>query len=128
VVALLFPQIFPASFRSAEGTVGVYFEAATVIVTLVLLGQMLEQRALDCGWSSGRSFTGPSYSREALLALLEFKIRTAGKTHDALDSQSEIIALRAVIEGRSIDQVKIVLRRTYLKSNDNGIDGTISHT
>lgn len=45
VVALLFPWIFPASFRSENGTVGVYFEAAAVIVTLVLLGQMLEQRA-----------------------------------------------------------------------------------
>jgi P-type Cu+ transporter len=45
VVATLFPQIFPASFREKDGGVGVYFEAAAVIVTLVLLGQVLELRA-----------------------------------------------------------------------------------
>jgi Cu+-exporting ATPase len=45
VVAALFPQIFPASFRNAAGEVAVYFEAAAVIVTLVLLGQVLELRA-----------------------------------------------------------------------------------
>lgn len=45
VVATLFPQIFPASFRSMDGGVPVYFEAAAVITTLVLLGQVLELRA-----------------------------------------------------------------------------------
>jgi Cu+-exporting ATPase len=64
VVALLFPDIFPASFRSESGTVGVYFEAAAVIVTLVLLGQMLEQRA--------RSRTGA-----AIKALLGLAPKTA---------------------------------------------------
>ncbi|HXV13970.1 MAG TPA: copper-translocating P-type ATPase [Candidatus Krumholzibacteria bacterium] len=44
VVAALVPQIFPASFREG-GVVAVYFEAAAVIVTLVLLGQVLELRA-----------------------------------------------------------------------------------
>src|SRR5215472_1243604 len=45
VVATFFPQIFPASFRSMEGTAPVYFEAAAVITALVLLGQVLELRA-----------------------------------------------------------------------------------
>jgi P-type Cu+ transporter len=45
VVATLFPQIFPASFRDMQGAVPVYFEAAAVITTLVLLGQVLELRA-----------------------------------------------------------------------------------
>ena len=45
VAATLFPQIFPASFHEKDGAVGVYFEAAAVIVTLVLLGQVLELRA-----------------------------------------------------------------------------------
>ena len=43
--AALAPGLFPASFRMPEGGVPVYFEAAAVIVTLVLLGQMLELRA-----------------------------------------------------------------------------------
>lgn len=45
VIALLVPQIFPDQFRNHYDTVYVYFEAATVILTLVLLGQLLEARA-----------------------------------------------------------------------------------
>ena len=45
VVAALLPGIFPASFRNEAGEVAVYFEAAAVIVTLILLGQVLELRA-----------------------------------------------------------------------------------
>ncbi len=45
VFGLLFPDFFPAQFKTATGTVHVYFEAATVILTLVLLGQVLEARA-----------------------------------------------------------------------------------
>ncbi|MCJ7757962.1 MAG: copper ion binding protein, partial [Gillisia sp.] len=45
VFGLLFPNLFPAQFKTEMGTVHVYFEAATVILTLVLLGQLLEARA-----------------------------------------------------------------------------------
>src|SRR3546814_5003537 len=45
VLALLFPGFFPDQFKTHAGTVYVYFEAATVILTLVLLGQLLEARA-----------------------------------------------------------------------------------
>src|ERR1700723_525650 len=45
VIAVLFPQVFPAAFRGAHGEVPVYFEAAAAITTLVLLGQVLELRA-----------------------------------------------------------------------------------
>jgi len=45
VLATFFPQIFPASFRGIDGAAPVYFEAAAVITTLVLLGQVLELRA-----------------------------------------------------------------------------------
>jgi P-type Cu+ transporter len=45
IIAQTFPGIFPVSFRGPEGKVGVYFEAAAVIVTLVLLGQVLELKA-----------------------------------------------------------------------------------
>jgi Cu+-exporting ATPase len=45
VVATVFPQIFPVSFRGIDGGAPVYFEAAAVITTLVLLGQVLELRA-----------------------------------------------------------------------------------
>jgi Cu+-exporting ATPase len=45
VVATIFPQVFPASFRDMRGAVPVYFEAAAVITALVLLGQVLELNA-----------------------------------------------------------------------------------
>jgi Cu+-exporting ATPase len=45
LVATIFPQVFPASFRDASGAPPVYFEAAAIITTLVLLGQVLELRA-----------------------------------------------------------------------------------
>lgn len=59
LVATLFPDIFPPSFRGNAGEVAVYFEAAAVIVTLVLLGQVLELKA--------RSQTGAAI--KALLGL-----------------------------------------------------------
>jgi Cu+-exporting ATPase len=55
VVATVAPDLFPASFRAHGGEVGVYFEAASVIVVLVLLGQVLELRA--------RSRTGAAIRR-----------------------------------------------------------------
>lgn len=64
IVAVVFPHIFPDGFRDAEGHVGVYFEAAAVIVTLVLLGQVMELRA--------RERTG-----SAIKALLDMAAKTA---------------------------------------------------
>lgn len=69
VVALLIPQNFPPAFRGHDGLVAVYFEAAAVIVTLVLLGQVLELRA--------RGRTGA-----AIRALLGLAPKTARKVND----------------------------------------------
>src|SRR3546814_12271677 len=54
LVATTAPGIFPPQFRGHEGEVGVYFEAAAIIVTLVLLGQVLALR--------GREQTGGAHS------------------------------------------------------------------
>jgi Cu+-exporting ATPase len=67
LAATLAPGIFPASFRGEGGAVAVYFEAAAVIVALVLLGQVLELRA--------RSRTGA-----AIKALLGLAPKTARRT------------------------------------------------
>ncbi|WP_395612230.1 heavy metal translocating P-type ATPase [Allosphingosinicella sp.] len=64
VIGAVAPQIFPVSFRTMHGGVGLYFEAAAVIVTLVLLGQVLELRA--------RERTG-----SAIRALLDLAPKTA---------------------------------------------------
>ncbi len=69
VVAHLFPGFFPASFRNAAGEVGVYFEAAAVITTLVLLGEVLQLQA--------RSRTGA-----AIKALLGLAPKTARRLKD----------------------------------------------
>jgi Cu+-exporting ATPase len=78
-VAALMPDIFPAAFRDADGHVAVYFEAAAVIVTLVLLGQVLELRA--------RSQTGA-----AIRALLGLAPKTARKVHaDGTESDVDLV-------------------------------------
>ncbi len=69
VVAALAPEIFPPSFRDASGQVGVYFEAAAAITTLVLLGQVMELRA--------RSRTGAAI--RALLGLAPKTARLVGE-------------------------------------------------
>jgi P-type Cu+ transporter len=58
VVATMAPGIFPESFRAADGTVAVYFEAAAVIIALVLLGQVLELRARSRTSSAIRALLG----------------------------------------------------------------------
>lgn len=58
VVATLAPQLFPASFRTMGGQVAVYFEAAAVIVSLTLLGQILELKARSETGAAIRSLLG----------------------------------------------------------------------
>jgi Cu+-exporting ATPase len=55
VAAVVIPEMFPASFRNPDGSVAVYFESAAVIVTLVLVGQVLELRARERTGSAIRS-------------------------------------------------------------------------
>ncbi|MEN6467371.1 MAG: copper-translocating P-type ATPase [Smithella sp.] len=75
LIGVLFPYLFPATMRTAEGTVGVYFEAASVIVVLILLGQMLELRA--------RSRTGTAIKKLLGLApKTARKIDTKGNEND----------------------------------------------
>jgi len=81
MVAALLPGIFPESFRDEEGMVGTYFEAAAVIVTLVLLGQVLELRA--------RSKTGA-----ALKALLGLAPKTARRISDGKEEDVHLEHVR----------------------------------
>jgi Cu+-exporting ATPase len=72
VVGALAPELFPSAFRDMHGSVGLYFEAAAVIVTLVLLGQVLELRA--------REQTG-----SAIRALLNLAPKTAHRVEDGVE-------------------------------------------
>ena len=84
VVATLFPDIFPPSFYGHSGTVAVYFEAAAIITTLVLLGQVLELRAR-------------SQTSSAIKALLGLSPKTARLIHD--DGREEDVPLDRVQVG-----------------------------
>jgi Cu+-exporting ATPase len=84
LVAALAPEVFPASFRDHEGQVPLYFEAAAVIVTLVLLGQVLELRA--------RSQTG-----SAIRALLDLAPKRARRLR--AEGGDEDVALENVVPG-----------------------------
>ncbi len=83
-IAAVAPGIFPEAFRDATGEVGVYFEAAVVIVALILLGQVLELRA--------RSQTG-----SAIQKLLGLAPKTARRLRD--DGSEEDIPLEHVHVG-----------------------------
>jgi P-type Cu+ transporter len=83
VVATLAPQWFPAAFRGADG-VAVYFEAAAVIIVLVLLGQILELRARD--QTSG-----------AIRALLDLAPKTARRVN--ADGSETEVAVDAIMVG-----------------------------
>src|SRR5215471_1477430 len=84
VIAALLPGIFPASFRTHSGAVAVYFEAAAVITTLVLLGQVLELRAR-------------SQTSSAIKALLGLAPKTARRLRD--DGSEEDVPLDHVQPG-----------------------------
>ena len=83
-VATVAPDIFPAGFREADGSVAVYFEAAAVITVLVLLGQVLELRA--------RERTGG-----AIRALLDLAPTIAHRLDES--GAEEDVALDAVLVG-----------------------------
>ncbi|MBI1866891.1 MAG: cadmium-translocating P-type ATPase [Methylocystis sp.] len=84
VVATLFPFVFPPAFRGVDGAVAIYFEAAAVIIVLVLLGQVLELRA--------REQTGG-----AIRALLDLAPKTARRLR--ADGSDEEVALEVVAVG-----------------------------
>ena len=87
LVAALAPGIFPPSFRTADGSVPVYFEPAAVIVTLVLLGQVLELRAR-------------SQTSSAIRALLDLAPKRARLVRD--DGTESDIALEEVVPGNRL--------------------------
>ena len=88
VIALIVPAIFPPTFRGADGVVAVYFEAAAVIVALVLLGQVLELGAR-------------SETNAAIRALLHLAPKTARRIRDGAE---EDVAIESIVVG---DQLRV---------------------
>jgi Cu+-exporting ATPase len=135
VVATVAPQVFPAAFRDHHNAVATYFESAAVIVTLVLLGQVLELRARE--QTSG-----------AIRALLGLAPKTARRITDHGDEDVAIDAIAkgdrlrvrpgesvpvdgVVVEGRSsVDESMVTGESmpTTKGSGDRVIGGTVNRS
>ncbi|WP_246054381.1 MULTISPECIES: heavy metal translocating P-type ATPase [Antarcticibacterium] len=83
VAAMLFPDVLPAQFKTDQGTVYVYYEVATIILTLVLLGQVLEARA-------------HSKTNSAIKELLKLAPSKATKI---IDGKEKIVAIDSIEKG-----------------------------
>ncbi|HBI16134.1 MAG TPA: copper-transporting ATPase [Desulfobulbaceae bacterium] len=97
VIGVLFPAIFPDAMRGHDGAVGVYFEAAAVIVTLILLGQVLELKA--------RSQTGAAI--KALLGLAPKTARKINENGSEIDIPLEHVQLGDVLRIRPGEKVPV---------------------
>ncbi|WLP95502.1 copper-translocating P-type ATPase [Psychrobacter sp. M13] len=107
IVATFFPNIFPNSFRDASGQVGVYYEAAAVIVTLVLLGQVLELKAR-------------SQTSGAIRALLELAPPTARRVDE--NGEEIEVSLDEVVSGDKLrvrPGEKLPVDGTVIDGNSN---------
>jgi Cu+-exporting ATPase len=134
VVAVIAPGIFPQSFRR-DGEIGFYFEAAAVITTLVLLGQLIEAKA--------RSRTG-----QAIKALLGLAAKTAHRIRDSREEEvptneiqkGDVLRVRpgeklpidgVIVEGKSnIDESMITGEPMPVNKgpNDRVIGATVNQT
>ncbi|WP_242093788.1 heavy metal translocating P-type ATPase [Aestuariivivens sediminicola] len=96
VIGLLFPNVFPDQFKTDAGNVHVYFEAATVILTLVLLGQLLEARA-------------HSKTNSAVKALLNLAPNKATRVIDGEDVEVDIslIELNDILKVKPGDKIPV---------------------
>ena len=96
VFGMFFPDLFPSQFKTASGAVHVYFEAATVILTLVLLGQLLEARA-------------HSKTNSAVKELLKLAPNKATKIIDGEDVEVPIdkIALHDILKVKPGDKIPV---------------------
>ena len=101
LAAVLLPGLFPQEFREHDGAVGTYFEAAAVIVTLVILGDVLQLRAMG-------------QTSKAIQQLLELAPNLAWRVRD--DGSEEQVALETVVVGN----------RLRVKPGDKvPVDGTV---
>jgi P-type Cu+ transporter len=97
LVAVLVPDIFPAAMRGPDGAIGVYFEAAAVIVTLVLFGQVLELKA--------RGQTGAAI--KALLGLAPKTARKIDENGEETDISLEQVQVGDLLRIRPGEKVPV---------------------
>src|SRR5204863_3900681 len=136
VIAILLPGVFPPAFRSADGAVAVYFEAAAVITVLVLLGQVLELRAreqtsgairalLDLAPKTARRVNGDESEEEVPLDVIAVGDRLRVRPGEKIPVDGELI------EGRSAVDESMVTGESMPVTQEAGskvIAGTLNTT
>ncbi|MAA64062.1 MAG: haloacid dehalogenase [Alteromonadaceae bacterium] len=134
IVATLIPAAFPDAFRQNGGAVAVYFEAASVVIVLVLLGQVMELRArektsgaikalLDLAPATGRRIDDSGEEEEVSLDQVEVGNRLRVRPGDKIPLDGE------VLEGRSNIDESMVTGEPIAVSKSNGdkvIGGSIN--
>lgn len=136
VVATAFPGFFPEAFRDHSGRIGVYFEAAAVIVTLVLLGQVLELRArgqtsnairslLKLAPKTARRIASNGQDEEVSLELVQAGDRLRVRPGEQVPVDGRIVEGRSSIDESMITGESLPVKKT---SGDTVTAGTTNGT
>ena len=136
LVATLAPDIFPDSFHDDSGMVGVYFEAAAVIITLVLLGQVLEGRArqrtsgairalMDLAAKTARRIDDDGNEQEVPLDQVQIGDRLRVRPGDKVPVDGKVVDGASTIDESMITGEPVPLRK---ESGDQVTGATINQT
>ena len=135
-VAVIAPELFPAQFRDAVGRVEIYFEAAAVIIVLVLLGQVLELRArertggalralLDLAPKTARRLRGDGGDEEVTLDRVVVGDRLRVRPGDAVPVDGEVLEGHSAVDESMVTGESMPVEKTI---GDRVIGGTLNGT
>ncbi|WP_108446341.1 heavy metal translocating P-type ATPase [Halomonas denitrificans] len=134
LLATIVPGLFPATFRQADGSVAVYFEAAAVIVVLVLLGQVLELRArektsgairalLDLAPATARRLDEDGQEEEVSLDKVQVGDRLRVRPGDKVPLDGEVLEGRSNVDESMVTGEPLAVRKA---AGDGVIGGSIN--
>mgnify|MGYP003640040461 FL=1 len=134
VLATVMPDIFPQAFRQADGAVSVYFEAAAVVIVLVLLGQVLELRArektsgsiralLDLSPATARRLDEQGNEEDVALEQVAVGDRLRVRPGDKVPLDGEILEGRSNVDESMVTGEPLAASRTV---GDQVVGGSIN--
>lgn len=136
LVATVAPQLFPAGFRTTEGAVAVYYEAAAVITVLVLLGQVLELRArertggairalLDLAPKTGRRIRADGTDEEVAIETVQLGDRLRVRPGESIPVDGEVVEGRSAVDESMVTGESLPVEKT---PQTKVIGGTLNGT